>query len=134
MCLPHCYSDDTIGGVSANDEHTGWSVAQQRGRIGGLMKAAKAPSRSSLTSAARDARWKKYLDQVPEDIEVPQGTTLEAERMRRAELIRRADMQSLSLKAAAARKQAADARKALAEVKSLEQADSGEQQPPREAS
>lgn len=72
-----------------------------RGRIGGLMKAANAKDRDSLTRAARDARWQRYLDRVPDHVTDP------AERERRAALIRRADMQRLALKAAASRRKVA---------------------------
>lgn len=67
------------------------------GRIGGLRTAALVPDLKAHTKPARDARWQKYLDQVPAEITDP------AERIARAERLRRADMIALSRKAAAAR-------------------------------
>jgi hypothetical protein len=87
-------------------------TAQARGRIGGYTRAALAPTRESITEAARAARWQKYLDRVPAEITDP------AERQRRAELLRRADMQRLSLKAAQARTKAAKARQEAVEAES----------------
>lgn len=71
---------------------------QQRGRIGGLTRAATADSTRDITAAANSANAKRYLDAVPASI------TDEAERERRAALLRRADMIRLSAKAAEARK------------------------------
>lgn len=78
--------------------------ARLSGSIGGLMRAATAPSRSEITRRARDALWQRFLDQVPAEITDP------AERQRRAELIRAAHMRRLSLKASIARAKTAQAR------------------------
>ena len=74
------------------------ATAQARGRIGGLTRAARATTPQSITAAARDARWQRYLDQVPEFVTDP------GDRARRAELLRRADMVRMSMKAAKARR------------------------------
>lgn len=74
------------------------------GRIGGLRTAALTVDLKAHTKPARDARWQKYLDQVPAEI------TDEAERTARAERLRRADMIALSRKASAARSKAARTR------------------------
>ena len=97
-------------------------AAQARGRIGGYTRAALAPDRDSITRAARDARWQRYLDQVPPEITDP------AERTRRAELLRRADMTRLSLKAAKARRLRAQARALEAEIRDGELDADGQQQ------
>lgn len=70
------------------------------GRIGGLRTAALSVDLKAHTKPARDARWQKYLDQVPAEITDP------ADRIARAERLRRADMIMLSRKAAAARSNA----------------------------
>ena len=80
------------------------SPAQQRGSIGGLIRAATAADSRDITAAARDARFRQYLDQVPGQFTDP------ADRMRRAELLRRADMTRMSLKATKARKLKAELR------------------------
>ncbi len=81
--------------------------AQARGRIGGLRRAALAPSRQGMTQAARDAKFRKYIDEVraarPE-------ITDEGELIRRAELLQHADMIAMSQKASRARKLKADLR------------------------
>jgi hypothetical protein len=79
------------------------SLYRQAGRIGGLTKAAMCPDLRLATKAARDARFAKFLAQVPEDVAVPEGSTLEAERIRRAEMLRPAAMQRLAMRAASAR-------------------------------
>ncbi len=68
------------------------------GRIGALRRMATEPDLRAVTQRARDARWAKYLDQIPAEITDP------AERMRRAGMLRRADMIALSAKAAQARR------------------------------
>jgi hypothetical protein len=102
------------------------SMYQQAGRIGGLTKAAKCPDLKAATQAARDARFAKFLAEVPEGIVVPAGTTLEAERIRRAEMLRSAAMQRLAMRASAARTRAAAERRraneAEAELEDLEDA------------
>lgn len=77
------------------------SSAQARGRIGGLTRAATAPTRQDITAAANSARWQKYVDQI--HAVLPELTD-PAEIRRRAELLMRADMARLSQKAAAARR------------------------------
>jgi hypothetical protein len=62
------------------------------------------PDPKAHTRPAREARWRKYLDQVPAAITDP------AERTRRAHTLLQADMQALALRASAARKAAAKAR------------------------
>ena len=85
---------------------TGMSDSHKlRGSIGGLTRAATAPTRQEITQAARDRQWQQFLDQVPPEI------TDEAERQRRAELLRKAYMRKLALKASAARSKAARARR-----------------------
>lgn len=84
------------------------TTAQARGRIGGYVRAATAPTRQSITQAARDARFEKYKAQVRQ---TRPEITDEAEIIRRAELLRKADMQALSLRAAVARTRAAEARR-----------------------
>jgi hypothetical protein len=97
------------------------TAAQARGRIGGLTRAALAPSRQGITEAARQARWQKYVDQVPAVITDP------AERQRRAELLRQADMTRISLKASEARSRAARARREAAQAEAeLAEAAGGE--------
>jgi hypothetical protein len=76
-----------------------------RGRIGGLTRAALAPDRQAITQPARDARMRRYLDQVPACITDP------AERRRRAGLLQRADMVRMSALAAAARRRRAQQRR-----------------------
>jgi hypothetical protein len=73
----------------------------QRGRIGGLRRAALAPDTQALTAAARRARFQKYVDQIREALP---DLVDQAEIIRRAEQLRRADMASMSLKAATARR------------------------------
>jgi hypothetical protein len=80
---------------------SGAFTPRQRGRLGGLTRAATAPSRQEITRDARAARWRKYVDQVRETLP---DITDEAELLRRAQLLLRADMCRLSAKAAAARK------------------------------
>ncbi len=75
--------------------------AAQAGRIGGLTRAATAPSPQAITRAARDSRWQQYVARVREAVPDLQD---EAEITRRAELLRRADMVSMSMKAAKARR------------------------------
>jgi hypothetical protein len=81
---------------------------QQRGRLGGLTRAATAASRQDITRAANAGRWQKYVDQVK--AAVP-GLTDDAEITRRAELLMKADMCRLSAKAAEARRLRAAGRK-----------------------
>jgi hypothetical protein len=99
--------------------HSHATTQAQRGRIGGLTTAANARTPQAITQAARDARWKKYLDQVPEWV------TDEADRIRRAELLRRADMQRLALKATKARKLKAELRALEAELDASDLEDAG---------
>jgi hypothetical protein len=73
----------------------------QRARIGGLTRAALAPSRQSITEGARAGRWERYRVKVREAM--PELTD-ETEIDRRAELLRKADMQRMSMKAAASRR------------------------------
>lgn len=94
-------------------------------RIGGLTKAAKTIDRKGATAAARDARWRKYLDQVDPDHTMP-----EVERIRRAQALRTADMTRLALRSAQARRAAAAAKAAeqaadreLAELAALSKVD-----------
>jgi hypothetical protein len=83
--------------------------AQSRGRIGGLTRAATAPTPQSITQAARDATTQKFRDQVrailPELGAAADGgdAAASADIDRRAELLRRADMVRLSAKATEAR-------------------------------
>ena len=92
------------------------SLYRQAGRIGGLTKAAMCPDLRLATKAARDARFAKFLAQVPEDVAVPEGSTLEAERIRRAEMLRSAAMQRLAMRAASARTRAAAERRGATEA------------------
>lgn len=87
--------------------------AQMRGSIGGLVRAALAPSRPEITRQARAALWQKYIDQVRE---ARPELTDEADIIRRAEMLRNADMKRLALKASAARSRAKRAREAAAKV------------------
>ena len=80
------------------------SSYQQAGRIGGLIKNALCADPKAATKAARDARFKQFLNQVPAEITDP------ADRVRRAEMLRAASMAQLSMRAAAARRRAAQAR------------------------
>jgi topoisomerase IA-like protein len=102
------------------------SVYQQAGRIGGLVKNAKCPDLRAATQAARDARFATFLNQVPMEVTVPKGSTLEAERTRRAEMLLKAHMQKLAMCAASARTRAAAERRrateAEAELEDLEDA------------
>lgn len=77
---------------------------QQRGRIGGLRRAALAPTRQAITQAARDSRWQRYVDQVKAALP---DLADEAEVMRRAEVLQRADMIRMSARAADARRRKA---------------------------
>jgi hypothetical protein len=83
------------------------ATAQQRGRIGGLRRAALAPDLKAITKAARDGRWARYVERVKAAL--PELTD-EAEITRRAEMLRRADMAALSLRAARARRLRAELR------------------------
>jgi len=85
-------------------------VSAACGRIGGLTTAAMTIDSRQLTEAARQARYQKYLDQVPAEITDPD------ERTRRADLLRRADMIRMSQKAAKARKLKAEAARLEAEA------------------
>lgn len=100
--------------------HTPGTSVRVRGRIGGLTRAALAPSPGAITQAARDARWAKYVSQVREALP---DLTDETEINRRAGLLQRADMTRLSAlasqarsRAAAARRTAEQAEAALAEI------------------
>ena len=68
-----------------------------RARIANDLRWSRIPraERSTHTQAARDALWRKYLDQVD-----PDGTLPEAEREALARQGRRADLGRASLKAA----------------------------------
>jgi very-short-patch-repair endonuclease len=77
------------------------SERSQRARLGGLTRAALAPTRQSITEGARAGRWERYRDKVREAMP---DLTEEVEIDRRAELLRKADMQRMSMKAAAARR------------------------------
>jgi len=66
-----------------------------------------ASERPAATQAARDARWRRYLDAVPERVTDPE------ERERLAAQARRADMLRMSLAASKARR--ANARRAAAD-------------------
>ena len=74
---------------------------QQRGRIGGLTRAALAPDRKAITKGARDGRWQRYVDRVREVL--PELAADDPELIRRAEALRRADMIKMSAAAAAKR-------------------------------
>jgi len=63
------------------------------------------PERTAATQAARDARWRKYLDRVD-----PERVLPEAEREALAAQLRRSDMQLAAMKSARSR-QAKAARK-----------------------
>jgi hypothetical protein len=65
--------------------------------------------RPAATKAARDARWRGYLDRVPASVSDPD------EREQLARQAHRADMQRLSRKAVRARRANAAARRAAAE-------------------
>lgn len=61
---------------------------------------AREPDRKAATAAAREGRWRRYLEQVDEKTPgLP-----EPERQRRAAALRRADLARMSLKAAQARR------------------------------
>jgi hypothetical protein len=96
---------------------------QQRGRLGGLTRAALASSPQAITKAANDARWQKYLDQVRA---VLPEITDEGELTRRAMLLMRADMIRLSEKAAKARRLKAELRRAEADLAAAEAATAGD--------
>ena len=81
---------------------------QQAGRIGGLIRAATAPTRQDITSAANARNAQKYLDQARE---LCPEVTDDAELARRAHLLLQADMTRLSARAAAARRLRAQLRK-----------------------
>lgn len=83
------------------------------GTAGALTLHALVVDRKAHTKPARDARFQKYLDQIPAEITDP------ADRIRRAEMLRRADMIRLSQRAATARSNAARARR-VAEVAEAE--------------
>jgi hypothetical protein len=72
-------------------------TAQQRGRIGGLTRAAQ---------AARDGRWQRYRQRVLDVL--PELAGDDAEIDRRAELLRRAEMTRLSALAVARRRELAE--------------------------
>ena len=57
---------------------------QQRGRLGGLTRAATAASRQDITRAANTARWQRYIDQVK--MALPELAD-EKELLRRADLL-----------------------------------------------
>jgi hypothetical protein len=86
------------------------SSYQMAGHIGGLIKSALCVDGKAATKPARDARFQKFIDQVPAEITDP------AERIRRAEMLRRADMARLSMRAATARRRAAAERRRAAEA------------------
>ncbi len=88
----------------------------RNGRIGGLRRSALCPDNRAHTQPARDARYANYRDQIPRDIVVPPGSTLDAEIDRRAGVLRQADMIKLSQRAAVERKRAAEADAELAEL------------------
>jgi hypothetical protein len=71
-----------------------------RGRIGGLTRAALAPDRKTVTQAARDGRWQRYVDKVRAALPELED---EAEITCRAEALRRADMIRMSARAVQAR-------------------------------
>jgi hypothetical protein len=85
---------------------------QQRGRIGGLERAALTPDRRQLTEGMRRGRWQKYVDRVLGAC--PELAGDEAEITRRAEMLRRAEMIRMSERAAEARRQLREAEAALA--------------------
>jgi hypothetical protein len=74
------------------------TTAQRRGRIGGLTRAATAPSPQAITEAARAEKWRRYRQQVLDVLPELEGNDAEIDR--RAGLLRRADMVRLSQKAA----------------------------------
>lgn len=74
---------------------------QQRGRLGGLTRAATASARQDITRAANAGRRQKYVDKVK--AAVPDLTD-QAELARRADLLMRADMIRLSALASEARR------------------------------
>lgn len=76
-------------------------AAVRRGRIGGLTRAATAPTRQAITQAACDARMAKYRAAV---LEANPGLTDEADIARRMDLLLRADMVRLAALAAEARR------------------------------
>jgi len=77
---------------------TAQSRAQVFGQIGGLTRAAMCVDNRAHTQPARDARFQKYLDQIPPEITDP------AEREIRAVKLRAADMRRLALKSADVRR------------------------------
>lgn len=68
-------------------------AAVRRGRIGGLTRAATAPTPQDITKAACDSRTARYRAQV---LEANPGLTDEADIGRRMDLLLRADMVRLS--------------------------------------
>lgn len=98
------------------------TVAQQKGRIGGLTRKALAESPQAITEAARAARWQKYMDRVSEACP---HITDQGELSRRAELLRQADMISMSMKAVKAKRLKAEAAALEAELNATGLADSG---------
>lgn len=75
--------------------------AQGAGRIGGLTRAALAPTPQAVTQAATDASWELFRTRVRDvmpELDDP------AEIDRRAERLRQAEMTRLSMKAARARR------------------------------
>jgi len=89
-------------------------AARARGRIGGLTRAALAPSPQAITAAARDARWQRYRDQVL--AAMPELDPADPDVDRRAALLQRADMARLSQRAAKARRLRAEAARIEAEL------------------
>jgi len=75
--------------------------AHQRASIAAHESWARTPDRSARTSAARDARWEKYLEKA-RDL-APAGAD-EVDIARRAEHLRQADMKRMALASARARR------------------------------
>jgi hypothetical protein len=79
---------------------------QQRGRIGGLTRAALTPDNRDITKPMRDGRWERYRQRILDVL--PELAGDDAEIDRRAALLRQADMIRMSAAAAAKRRELAE--------------------------
>src|SRR5580704_1146576 len=90
---------ETAGGLPSNERqvimHTSRASAQAAGRIGGLTRAATAPTPQAMTQAATDASWELFRQRVRD---VMPEITDPADIDRRAKLLERAEMARRSAK------------------------------------
>jgi hypothetical protein len=100
----------------------GGMSAQAAGRIGGLTRAATAPTPQAITEGWRKGRFQRYIDDVKA---VMPELADEADIIRRAELLRRADMVRMSAKAAEAKRLKAQLKELEADLDATGLADAG---------